>query len=741
MSVLLPALSGAFGDDADAVVVGDQRASREAVLSAATGVAQRIAGCEAVAVWATASMETVVAVVAGLVAGVPVVPVPPDSGPAEWGHVLRDSGASLLLVPAGLLRVLAGGEGTPPPTRMPVPVVPVELRARSSSSFAEPAPDSTALILYTSGTTGAPKGALITRRAIAADLDALAEAWSWGPEDRLVHGLPLFHVHGLVLGVLGALRTGSRLVHTGRPRPEAYAAAAGTLYFGVPTVWSRVCADRSAAQSLSAARLLVSGSAPLPAPVFEQLTVLTGQQPVERYGMTETLITVSARAAGERRCGFVGTPLAGVETRLVGEDGAAVPADGETPGELHVRGPMLFNGYLNRAEANAQAFTTDGWFRTGDIATIDAAGWHRIIGRASVDLIKSGGYRIGAGEVENALLAHPAVREAAVVGAPHPDLGQQVVAYVVAEGVTEAHLIDFVAGQISAHKRPRQVHLVEQLPRNAMGKVQKTLLASDPLPEKPGAEHRDLVLREFARQAPTFEDARLNDAFTRHLQRLVDFARPTDQDACLDVACGTGLVTRALAARARHVTALDITPEMLATGRAQADAAGLSNVVFQRGDAARLPFLDSSFSLVVTRFSLHQVAEPEPVLSELVRVCRAGGRVVVADLVARPDLPGDPDRVERLRDPSHAAMLTAETIVRLLTSAGADATAVDVFDVERPVRTWLEQSRTPTDVAAAVEAELRQELAGGAPTGMRPLVVGDELCFTQTWAHISVTAR
>jgi ubiquinone/menaquinone biosynthesis C-methylase UbiE len=261
------------------------------------------------------------------------------------------------------------------------------------------------------------------------------------------------------------------------------------------------------------------------------------------------------------------------------------------------------------------------------------------------------------------------------------------------------------------------------------------------VPEQPGPAHRDLVLREFARQAATFEDARLGDAFTRHLQRLVDFARPTDEDVCLDVACGTGLVARALAVRTRHVTALDITPEMLATGKAQADAAGLSNVVFQRGDAARLPFLDASFSLVVTRFSLHQVAEPERVVSELVRVCRPGSRVVVADLVVKPELPGDPDRVERLRDPSHAAMLTVDTIVRLLTSAGADAAEPDVFDVERPLRTWLEQSRTPADVAAAVEAELRQELAGGAPTGMRPLLVGEELWFTQTWAHISVTVR
>ncbi|MFE9657371.1 acyl-CoA synthetase [Micromonospora sp. NPDC006431] len=469
--MLLPALSGAFGDDADAIRVGDRRASREELLSAATALADRIAGSDAVAIWATASMETVVAVVAGLLAGVPVVPVPPDSGPAERDHVLRDSAASLLLVPPAV-------EGGAALADVRVPVVAVDLGARSSSGYPEPAPESHALILYTSGTTGAPKGAVIPRQAIAADLDALADAWSWTPEDLLVHGLPLFHVHGLVLGVLGALRVGSRLAHTGRPTPDAYAAAGGTLYFGVPTVWSRVCGDPSSARALSSARLLVSGSAPLPLPVFARLAELTGQPPVERYGMTETLITVSGRADGARRPGFVGTPLAGVETRLVGEDGGPVAPDGESPGELQVRGPMMFRGYLNRPEADRESFTSDGWFRTGDIATVDADGWHRIMGRASIDMIKSGGYRIGAGEVEDALLAHPAVREAAVVGAPHPDLGQQVVAYVVADAASEAQLIEFVAGRIAAHKRPRQIHLVEQLPRNAMGKVQKKLLAA-----------------------------------------------------------------------------------------------------------------------------------------------------------------------------------------------------------------------------------------------------------------------
>lgn len=258
-----------------------------------------------------------------------------------------------------------------------------------------------------------------------------------------------------------------------------------------------------------------------------------------------------------------------------------------------------------------------------------------------------------------------------------------------------------------------------------------------PLPDEAEPDHRELILREFTRQAGTFEDARLNAAFTGHLGRLVDFARPDPGDVCLDAACGTGLVARALAARTRHVTALDITPRMLATGKAQADAEEVSNVVFQRGDATRLPFLDGSFSLVISRFSLHQVAEPERIASELVRVCRPGGRVVIADLVVSPGLPGDPDRVERLRDPSHGAMLTVRAIEGLLVSAGATTEASDVFEVERPLRTWLEQARTPRDVGDRIEDELRRELAGGAPTGMRPLLVDGDLWFTQTWAHIS----
>ncbi len=287
-----------------------------------------------------------------------------------------------------------------------------------------------------------------------------------------MHGLPLFHVHGLVLGLLGSLRVGNRFVHTGKPTPEAYAAAAGTLYFGVPTVWSRVVADAQAAAALSSARLLVSGSAALPVPVFDRLAELTGHAPVERYGSTESLITVSTRADGERRPGWVGLPLDGVETRLRHEDGSPAPHDGETIGSLQVRTPTLFDGYLNRPDATAEAFEADGWYRTGDAAVIDDGGMHRIVGRESVDLIKSGGYRIGAGEVETVLLGHPGVTEAAVVGVPDEDLGQRIVAFVVGDA-EPADLISFVAEQLSAHKRPREVRLVDALPRNAMGKVVK----------------------------------------------------------------------------------------------------------------------------------------------------------------------------------------------------------------------------------------------------------------------------
>ena len=459
LTSLNPSAVAAGADIGDAVRIGGMTLSRSDLVGAATSVAERVGGAARIAVLATPTPATVLAVTGCLIAGVPVVPVPADVGVAERTHILTDSGAQ-------------GWLGEQPVDTGGLPHVPVRLHARSWHRYPEPDPGATAMVIYTSGTTGPPKGVVVSRGAIAADIDALARAWQWSEDDVLVHGLPLFHVHGLVLGLLGALRVGSRFVHTGRPTPQAYAEAAGTLYFGVPTVWSRVVADPPSARALAGARLLVSGSAALPVPVFCALEGLTGHAPVERYGCSETLITLSTRVDGERRPGSVGLPLDGMRTRLVAEDGSPVPHDGETIGSLQVSTPTIFDGYLNRPDATAESFEPDGWYRTGDAAVIDSGGMHRIVGRESVDLIKSGGYRVGAGEIETALLGHPGVSEAAVIGVPDEDLGQRIVAYVVGDAAP-AELIDYVAEQLSVHKRPREVRVVERLPRNAMGKVLK----------------------------------------------------------------------------------------------------------------------------------------------------------------------------------------------------------------------------------------------------------------------------
>lgn len=294
--------------------------------------------------------------------------------------------------------------------------------------------------MYTSGTTGPPKGAVLPRRAVAATLDALEDAWQWTGDDVLVHALPLFHVHGLILGILGPLRRGGSVRHLGRFSTEGVAReleSGGTMLFGVPTMYHRIAealaepaASGVLAKALAGARLLVSGSAALPVHDHERIAAATGRRVIERYGMTETLMNTGVRADGEARPGTVGAPLRGVELRLVEEDGSAL-ADPASIGEIQVRGPNLFTGYLNRPEATAAALTADGWFRTGDMATLDPDGYVRIVGRKATDLIKSGGYKIGAGEIENALLDHPGVREAAVTGEPDPDLGERIVAWVV----------------------------------------------------------------------------------------------------------------------------------------------------------------------------------------------------------------------------------------------------------------------------------------------------------------------
>lgn len=467
-------LKGLIDHRTSSVAIAGVRFEASDLLGMASAVAGSLRHQQRVAVRATVSMETVVAVLGCLVAGAVAVPIPPDSGSAELDHLLRDSSPELWLGPTPPI----GGNGG-------LPHVAVELDDRSPLPNPVARPDDVAFIMYTSGTTGLPKGVPITRGAAAVCLDALIDAWDWTSNDVLAHGLPLYHVHGLILGVLGACRSGSDLIHVGKPTAENYAAAAragATMFFGVPTLWNRISLDPSNAADLSTARLLVSGSAPLPPPVFARIEELTGHRIVERYGMSETLITLATRADGRRDPGYVGMPVAGVRARVRDSEGQPVPHDDSTLGELEVRGPTLFGGYLNHPDATAEAWTEDGWFKTGDIAVIAEDGRHRIVGRESVDLIKSGGYRIGAGEIEASLLGHPAVRECAVVGTPDPDLGQRIAAYIVLEPDTTGDtatadvLTAYVGEVLSLHKRPRDVYFVDSLPRNDMGKVQKKKL-------------------------------------------------------------------------------------------------------------------------------------------------------------------------------------------------------------------------------------------------------------------------
>jgi fatty acid CoA ligase FadD36/malonyl-CoA/methylmalonyl-CoA synthetase len=412
-------------------------------LAGAVGAcAQRLAGHERVAVVATPTMQTVVAVAAGLAVGVTVVPVNPAAGATERQHVLDDSKPSLVLTDAD-----------------------VDLDARGSLPNEEYDDDRPALVVYTSGTTGRPKGAVLPRRAIIACLDGLADAWSWTSDDVLAHALPLFHVHGLVLGVLGPLRVGGRLIRT-----ESFAPVDGaSMYFAVPTMWGR--ADEAALAEMRTARLLVSGSAALPSKVFDRVREHSGHRLVERYGLTESLIVTAARPSdGQRRPGDVGRPLTGVGLRIADADESGL-------GEVQLTGPTLFHGYLNRPDATAAAFTDDGWFRTGDLGRYDDRDGLRLLGRLATDLVKTGGFKVGAGEVEDALLAHPAVVEAAVTGEPDDDLGERIVAWVVtAEPTTADALTQHVATTLAPHKRPRDVRFIDALPRNAMGKVQKSLL-------------------------------------------------------------------------------------------------------------------------------------------------------------------------------------------------------------------------------------------------------------------------
>jgi malonyl-CoA/methylmalonyl-CoA synthetase len=475
--MLLPEL--VTGSDRSALRFADHDLTYRELARLAGHVAAQLGGRERVAVWATPTIETCVAVVGALVAGVPVVPLNPKVGERELAHILADSEPDVVLS--------APNADLPEPlaslSRLPVQLTPADAPLPPAPD--EPDGETPAFVVYTSGTTGPPKGVVLPRRAVASNLDAVAEAWGWTRDDVLVHGLPLFHVHGLIIGVVGPLRRGGSLRHLGRfstAGAGAELARDATMLFGVPTMYHRLAADCEAdpvlAAAIGRARLMVSGSAALPATDHERIFTLTGQRVVERYGMTETLMNTSVRVDGDRRPGAVGPPLPGVSLRLVDDAGEATDvADGETVGEIEVRGPNLFLGYLNRPDATAEA-VRDGWFRTGDMAVLDPDGYVRIVGRRATDLIKSGGYKIGAGEIENALLEHPGVAEAAVTGEPDEDLGERIVAWIVPSGdpPDADELADHVARLLAPHKRPRVVRYRDSLPRNEMGKILKRAL-------------------------------------------------------------------------------------------------------------------------------------------------------------------------------------------------------------------------------------------------------------------------
>jgi malonyl-CoA/methylmalonyl-CoA synthetase len=475
---LFPSLSNP--DRREAIRIGDGAITYRDLARAAAATAHDLEGAKRVAVWAEPTLELAVGAVAALAAGVALVPINPGLGPRELGHIVSDSAPERLLAWPGV---------DPPVDLQALPRIDVDRRATT----AEPLPDrladdDVAFVMYTSGTTGSPKGVQIPRRAIATNLDALAEIWQWTSEDRLTHALPVFHVHGLVIGLLGPLRRGARLEHAGRFSPTALAAAlnrGATMVFGVPTMYGRIAkeaaSDPDVAGAFAKARLLVSGSAALPTTVHDAMKRLTGQEILERYGLTETLMNAGVRLGDAIVPGRVGPPLPGVELQLRDEHGTTIDAtDDETIGEIAIRGPNVFKGYLNRLDATEESMR-DGWFMTGDMATRNESGSIKLVGRKSTDLIKSGGYRIGAGEIEGALLEHPAVAEVAVTARPDEDLGERIVAWVVTEpgaSATADELTDHVASLLTKHKRPREVHFLDELPRNAMGKVMKRELGA-----------------------------------------------------------------------------------------------------------------------------------------------------------------------------------------------------------------------------------------------------------------------
>jgi malonyl-CoA/methylmalonyl-CoA synthetase len=406
----------------------------------------------------------------------------------ELAHVIADASPKLIVCrPDTRNAVVAMAADAAPTTSV------MTLDAQGQGSLADAAAahspvhvtvaragDDPAALLYTSGTTGRPKGALISHRAMTYCAGVLRQAWHFTQEDVLLHALPLFHGHGLFISTNVALAAGAKILFQRRFDVATVIAAlpATTVFMAVPTYYSRLLAEASLDRAMCAQmRLFTSGSAPLSAEVHREFEARTGHRILERYGATETMILCANPLDGERRPGSVGQPLPGVALRIADADDAALPS-GEI-GMIEVRGPGLFSGYWNMPEQTALEFTADGYFRTGDLGSVDADGYLSITGR-SKDLIISGGYNVYPAEVETTLNQHPDISESAVIGIPHADFGEAVIAIVIARAGSEplqtVEVLAWAKARLANFKVPKRVIVAGELPRNAMGKVLKNEL-------------------------------------------------------------------------------------------------------------------------------------------------------------------------------------------------------------------------------------------------------------------------
>ena len=436
--------------------------------------------------------------------GVVHVPVNTRYGPQEIAHILTDAEPSVVIVDTALkARAIVDDLELPPTVRAVITVgdgptrgdqIPYEevLADEPARDLEPPSDDDLALFIYTSGTTGPSKGVEHTFSSVVAGIDALTRHWRWTPKDRLVLALPLFHVHGLCIGVHGTLIRGNHTeIHRGfdARRVARAMGRGGTIFMGVPTMHTRLVAvmeeDPELARAFSKARLVTSGSAALRPDVFRRFEELTGLRILERYGMSETMLTISNPYDGERRCGAIGFAVPGTEVRIVDEDDQPVITD--EIGEIQVRGPSVMQGYWGLPDKTKASFTDDGFFRTGDVARRDDDGYIHIVGRRSVDIIKSGGFKISAREIEEVLHHHPDLDEVAVVGLDDPEWGQRIAAAVVPrEGVEKSEQVwleelgDLCGESLADFKCPRQVLVYRDgLPRNALGKIQKPLIVRE----------------------------------------------------------------------------------------------------------------------------------------------------------------------------------------------------------------------------------------------------------------------